>query len=211
MRHLLRVFYNAKTSERKTAEFKYCDYKDIEDIGLDLHELGLILQYTPGRLRELFQYAPEMDKFLLDEPIDIGDLRKQAHARDIAVHDDPESTDDDRMEAGDSEQAAMEDLAAYQMVFFMADVFVGWLQIAPADAVERRRIERVMEKYVEYATAPMYRHHDVFGDALTTCSRPMYSSPVLSLRFARAGGLPLLYEDWVRRFPSKLQYRRQMR
>lgn len=206
MRHLLRVFYNAKTSKRKTAEFKYCDYDDIEDVGLDLHELGLTLEFTPGRLRELFQHAPEMDKFLLDEPIDVGELRRQAYARDVAVHEGPESTDEDRMAAADFEDTATEDLAAYQMVFFMADMFVGWLQIAPADAVERRRIERVMEKYVEYATAPVYRHHDVFGDALTTCSRPMYASPVLSLRFARAGGIPLMFEDWVRRLPFKLQY-----
>ena len=81
MRHLLRVYYDAKTSGKRTAEFKYCDYKDIEDTGVDLHELVLTLQYTPGRLRELFQHAPEMDKFVLDEPIDVGVLRERAYAR----------------------------------------------------------------------------------------------------------------------------------
>ena len=204
MRHLLRVYYDAKTSNKRTAEFKYCDYKDIEDTGVDLHELGLTLQYTPGRLRELFQHAPEMDKFLLDEPIDVGALRERAYARAMAVHDDPESTDDDRFALGDLEDAAGNDLAAYQMVFFMADVFVGLLLLPPADAVERRRAGRVMERYVEYATKPVYRHHDAFGDALTTCSRPMYSSPVLSLRFARAGGISLMFEDWVRGFLLRL-------
>ena len=98
--------------------------------------------------------------------------------------------------------AAGNDLAAYQMVFFMADVFVGLLLLPPADAVERRRAQRTMERYVEYATKPVYRHHDAFGDALTTCSRPMYSSPVLSLRFARAGGISLMFEDWVCVFAS---------
>ncbi|KAJ3559071.1 hypothetical protein NM688_g557 [Phlebia brevispora] len=84
MRHLLRVFYDAKISGRRTDEFMYCDYGEIDDMGMDLHRLGLTLQYTPGRLRELFEYAPEMDKFLLDEPIDLGDLRRRAFERKCA-------------------------------------------------------------------------------------------------------------------------------
>ena len=198
MRHLVRVYYNAVVSGHKTAEFKYVD-EELDDIGIELHQLGLTLQLTPGRLRALFKEAPDMDNFLLEEPIDLGEARTQAYLRDRAVHADPESTDDDRVEAEEVSSHAGDDLAAYQMMFFVADVLVGWLMIPPGalSALERRRRKRAMDVLVSYATEPMYRENDAFGDALTTCCRPIYGSEFLAAEFARAGGISAMYLDWV--------------
>lgn len=197
MRHLLRVFYDAKISRRKTVEFRFCDYKDIDDVGPDLHEMGLTLQLTPGRLRALFKHAPDMDAFLFEEPIDLGNARISAFARKQAVDADPESTDDDRVKAGQLEDQAQNDLAAYQMIFFVTDLLMGWLVISPADAIERRRASRALQRFVELSTAPLYRHNDAFGDALTTCSRPVYALDSLAVKCARAGWLPAMFDDWV--------------
>lgn len=203
IRHLLRVYYDAKLSGRKPAEFKYCDLQDISKVGLDLHECGLTLQLMPGRLRALFRHALAMDTFLLEEPLDLGKWRTHSFARNEAVAADIESTDDDRMDACELEEKAGHDLAAYQMSFFVGDVLVAWLLLSPADAAEERRAARAMEKLVEYACSPPYRKGQALGDALTDAMRPVYTTRTVLLRFAHAGGLPALFDDWVSIFSLK--------
>ena len=198
----MRVYYDAKLSNRKPLEFKYCDVQDISRVGLDLHECGLTLQLMPGRLRALFRYATTMDAFLLEEPLDLGKWRAESFARNEAIAADDEASDDDRMKAADLEQTAGGDLAAYQMSFFMGDVLVAWLLVTPLDDVEERRAQRAMEKLVEYACSPPYRKTQALGDALTDAMQPVYTNLTVLLRFAHAGGLPALFDDWVRTLPT---------
>lgn len=197
IRHLLRVYYDAQLSGRKTAEFKYCDKENIDEVGLDLRQCGLTLQLTPGRLRALFRYAPAMDAFLFMEPLDLGRWRAEAFARGRVVAADLESTDEDRMAAGALEDRAQADLAAYQMSSFVTDVLVAWLLVSPLDSAEQDRATKAMGRLVEYASSPRYRDVQALGDALTDALRPVYESPDILVRFAHAGGLPALFNDWV--------------
>lgn len=152
----------------------------------------------PARLRALFKYAPDMDAFLLDEPLDLGKWRVESFARNEAVAADPESTDEERMAACELEEQAGQDIAAYQMSFFVGDVLVAWLLLSPVDEQEERRAERAMARLVEYACSPPYRKGQALGDALTDAMRPVYTTRSVLLRFAQAGGLPALFDDWVR-------------
>ena len=171
--------------------------QDISSVGLDLHECGLTLQLMPARLRALFRHAPDMDAFLLDEPLDLGKWRKEAFAQTEAVAADPESNDDDRMGSFEVEDKAGKDLAAYQMVFFVGDLLVAWLLLSPVDAQEEKRAQRAMERLVEYSSAPEYRKAQALGDSLTDAMRPLYTTKPVLVRFAQAGGLPALFDDWV--------------
>ncbi|GJE88210.1 zinc finger MYND domain-containing protein [Phanerochaete sordida] len=197
LRQLLRIYYDARLSGRKPAEFKYCDIQDISDVGLDLHECGITLQLMPTRLRALFRLAPDMDTFLLDEPLDLGKWRNEAFAATEAVAADPESNDDDRMTAFDKEDKAGKDLSAYQMAFFVGDILVAWVLLSPLDSTEERRAARAMERLVEYSSAPPYRKGQALGDSLTDAMRPLYGNTPALVRFAQAGGLPSLFDDWA--------------
>ncbi|KAL6308523.1 hypothetical protein BKA93DRAFT_866499 [Sparassis latifolia] len=195
VRHLLRVYYDAKLSGRKPAEFKYCDAKDIHDVGLDLHRAGVYLQLSPARLRALFSAAPDIEAFLLDEEIDIGKWRLEAQEVSDAVDADPESDDNDRERVMELEDSSGSDLAAYHMVYFVADLLVAFVLIPPVDITERRRAEWAMGRLVQYSTLPMWRR--ALGDPLTDTLRPLYASKESLVRFAHAGGLPSLYDDWA--------------
>lgn len=184
-------------SGRRSPEFRFCDVQEISTVGLDLHECGLTLQLMPGRLRALFRATPEMDMFLLEETLDIGPWRTAAFERSEAVAADPESTDDDRMAMADIEEKAGNDLAAYQMIYFIADVVVGWMLIKPVTELERRRVTRAIDRLVEYSSAPLYRKSQALGDPLTDAMTPIYANKTLLVRFAQAGGLPALFDDWV--------------
>ncbi|OBZ75782.1 hypothetical protein A0H81_04992 [Grifola frondosa] len=169
LRHLLRIYYDAKLSGRKPVEFKFCDAADLSDVGLDLHEMGIYLQLSPARLRALLRSAPDIEKFLIDEPLDIGKWRLDAQRATDAVNADPESDDDDRMGLIDLEDTSSDDLAAYQMVYFIADLLVAFL--------------------VMWRTA--------LGDSLTDAMRPIYWNQDVMVHFAHAGGLPALFGDWA--------------
>ena len=197
IRHLLRVYYDARLSGRKTAEFKYCDMQDINDVGIYLRQCGLTLQLNPARLRAVFRYAPSMDAFLFEELLDLGRWRAESFARNRAVAADPESTDEERMAAAELALEAEKDLAAYHLSFFVTDVLVAWLLISPLDSSEEDRAKKAMETLVKYAASPRYREGHVLGDALTEALRHVYESPDLLVRFAHAGGLPALFNDWV--------------
>lgn len=191
------MYYDAKVTRRRPAEFKYCDVEDLASVGTDLRECGLTLQFMPGRLRALFRSTPEMDEFLLDEPLDIGKWRREAFALEEAVAVDAEADDTDRMTLADLQERNRNDLAAYQMVYLVGDLLVAWVLIKPLTDLERRRAERAMERLIEYSSAPQYRKGQVLGDPLTDAMRPIYEDQGLMLRFARAGGLPAIFEDWV--------------
>lgn len=138
-----------------------------------------------------------MDEFLLDEPLDIGKWRREAFALEEAVAVDAEADDTDRMTLADLQERNRNDLAAYQMVYLVGDLLVAWVLIKPLTDLERRRAERAMERLIEYSSAPQYRKGQVLGDPLTDAMRPIYEDQGLMLRFARAGGLPAIFEDWV--------------
>ncbi|CCM03023.1 uncharacterized protein FIBRA_05140 [Fibroporia radiculosa] len=141
-----------------------------------------------------------MGAFLLDEPLDIGKWRKDAHDTKIAVDADPESDDDDRMHSIEMEDVAGKDLAAYHMVFFVADLLVSLALIHPNNVAEKTRRKRAMAKIVEYSTCPMHRL--ALGDNLTDSMRPLYWMEKVIVRFAHAGGLPALF-DWAQSMATK--------
>ncbi|GJE88217.1 zinc finger MYND domain-containing protein [Phanerochaete sordida] len=197
LRALLRIYYDAKITGRKPSEFKYCDVQDISSVGLDLHECGVTLQLTPPHLRALFRDAPDMETFLFEEPLDLGPWRQAAFALREAVASDPESTDEDRDEAYQIAERAADDFAAFQLGFFIGDLLVAWILLAPVDSAEERRARRAMERLVEYSSAPQYRKGEVFGDSLTDAMHPVYANKLALVRFAQAGGLPALMDDWA--------------
>jgi len=99
------------------------------------------------------------------------------------------------MRAIELEESSGKDLAAYRLVFFIADLLVAFVCMYPVDDAEKRRAERAMAKLVEYSTSPM--HRVALGDNLSDSMRPIYWSERLTIRFAHAGGLPALFDDWV--------------
>ncbi|KAH9920186.1 hypothetical protein B0H21DRAFT_781685 [Amylocystis lapponica] len=195
VKHLLRVYYDAKLSNRKPVEFKYCDVQDVSDVGLKLHRLGLLLQLAPARLRALLSYGPDMDTFVIDETIDIGRWRLEAQRVADAVAADPKSDGDDRRRVVDLRESSDDDFAAFNMVYFVADILVAFILVPPIDNTERSRAERAMTKLVEYSTSPMWRR--ALGDPLSDAMRPIYWSKPLTLRFVHAGGFPALFDDWA--------------
>ena len=142
------------------------------------------------RFRALFQHARDMEAFIFDEPLDVGWWRAESFAREQALKADPEATFDDKMAHSD-EESADDDSTAYQMIYFVGAVLTTWITLAPAmKGEEARRATRVIERMVEYSTDPFYQH------ALS--DRPIYRVPFVLVRFAHAGGLPALFDDWVR-------------
>ena len=168
----------------------------IDEVGFDLHQCGLTLQLTPGRLRALFRTAPSILSFIFDEPLDIGKWRTEASNREVAIARDPESTDDDWNNAVELGKKAKEDYAARQMAFFIADVLMGWLLISPVDSAEDRLVENAMQKFVDLCFLKD-KYEKVLGDALSDAIAVVIDRPTLTLRFIRAGGLPLLFSEWV--------------
>ena len=132
IRHLLRVFYDAKITGRKPAEFNFCDVEDMNKVGVDLHECGATLQFMHDRFRALFRHAPDMDAFILDEPLDVGRWRTAVYEKEQALKADPETTFDDKWAMNDEEDLADSDFAAYQMVYFVGEVLATWITLAPA-------------------------------------------------------------------------------
>lgn len=168
------------------------------DVALNMHEVGLYLRLRPTRFHAILR-APAADgfgtvaDFVLADPLDVGAARVRAQARLDAVARDAEADDGARAGAEDAEDRAAGDLAAYQFGFFVGDVLVACAtHAAPADADLG---ERAMERLVELSTRALYRQ--ALGDALTESMKAVYCETKLLLPFARLGGLPALYGDWV--------------
>ncbi|KAG6371699.1 hypothetical protein JVT61DRAFT_9040 [Boletus reticuloceps] len=175
VRHLLRVYYDAVFTHRKTVEFKFCDMKDMSDVGLKLHECGLFLQLSPGRLSACLSSAPDLETFIFDDPIDLGRWRLEAAAIEQTVKADPEADDDDRERALELENKSGNDLAAYQLSFFLGDVLVAFLINPANDNKDKARQAKAMGRLVMMSTTPLYQL--AFGDALTDAMRPVYWTP----------------------------------
>ncbi|KAF9233821.1 hypothetical protein BU15DRAFT_90206 [Melanogaster broomeanus] len=179
VRHLLRVYYDVV-----------------------LHEVGLFLQLNPGRFRACLSSAPEMETFVLDDPIDLGQWRLAAAAIEEAVKADPEADDGDRERMGDLEDKSGKDCAAYQLAFFLGDVLVAFLINPANDEKDKERQRKAMKKLVMMSTIPVYRR--AFGDPLTDAMRPIYWTPKVLVKFSHAGGLPALIGDWPwRKLPEQ--------
>ncbi|KAF8558575.1 hypothetical protein OG21DRAFT_1455112 [Imleria badia] len=195
VRHLLRVYYDTVFTKRKTTEFKFCDMKDVNDVGLKLHECGLFLQLSPARLRACLANALGLETFILDDPIDLGRWRLAAAAVEQVIQADPEAEDDDRYQAAELEDTSGNDTAAYQLSFFLGDVLVAFLLNPVIDDKDKERQEKALKRLVMMSTTPMYRL--ALGDALTDAMRPVYWTPKLLVRLSHAGGLPALVGDWA--------------
>lgn len=198
LRHLLRVYYDAKMTRRRPDEFKYCDEPDVEDVGLRLHEVGLFFQLRPTRFRVLLGTPAadgqgSLENFLLDEPLDLGAARLAAQELVDRAAADPEADDADRERAMGSEDNAGGDLAAYQMSFLVGDLLVACALHAPP--TEQRTAERALERLVDLSTKNVNRL--ALGDGLTDAMRPVYTDKRLLVRFAHLGGLSALVGDWV--------------
>ncbi|KZT18304.1 hypothetical protein NEOLEDRAFT_1080591 [Neolentinus lepideus HHB14362 ss-1] len=196
MRTLLRIYYNAVMGDKKIADFKYCDAQNINDIGLRLHETGLFLQLSPARLRDLLDIAPDMERFLLDDPLDVGKYREQAARRD-ALFDSPDADLDieTREQILQEYDTSGSDQAGYQIMFFIADICVALATGPTRDRKDKVRAEKAMRRLVEWSTVKMYR--DAFGDALTDAMTPIYRTNAYLVKFCQAGGIGALIGDWV--------------
>lgn len=193
LRHLLRVYYDAAVTNKRSSEFKLCDIEEISDIGLAIHEVGIFLQLSPSRLKALVTAAPDLETFIVDEPLDVGKWRLRAETKKQAVEADIESTDDDCESYMETEDKAGKDCAAFQMAFLYGDLLVAFIMHPDLGA---RAPDRAMQKLVEISTSAFWRF--ALGDPLTDAMRPVYWTPKLLLKFAHAGGLPALIGDWVR-------------
>ena len=197
MRYLLRIYYTAVVTGRKPEEFKYCDYERVDEVGLDLHRYGFTLQLVSHRLRALFRNAHEMDTVLFDEPLDLGPLRSEVYTRAKAMSTDPEATEEDRISLENLQEKAEKDGAVHQFSPFIFDVLIGWALISPLNEEETRRSERAMKRLVELSCAPEYCKYNIWSDAARDSMRYLYADSAALLRFAHAGGLPALINDWV--------------
>lgn len=158
-------------TKRKTTEFTFCDVQKINDVTVDLklHACSLLLQLSPGRFRACLSSAPELERFLLDDPIDLGRWRLEAAAVEQGVQADPEAHEDDRERAIDLEDKSGDDIAAYQLAFFLGDVLVAFLLNPVNDDKDEERQETAMKRLVMISTSPVYRR--ALGDALTDAMR----------------------------------------
>lgn len=203
IRHLLRVFYDFHVGQRQHPDLVFCDWKKMSDVGITLHRIGLALQLDPPRLRlAMSAGGKELETFLLDDELDIGDFRKAAILIERRVTADVESEDADRMTAGEIEDAAEEDMAAHVMSCFLGDLMVAFILNAsnnnPESSTEEKRwASKAMMRLVHWSTSETLR--SALGDPVTDAMRPIYWSTPLLIKFSQAGGLGALFGDWVSR------------
>ncbi|KAJ7714155.1 hypothetical protein B0H16DRAFT_1435632 [Mycena metata] len=198
IRHLLRVFYNFKVGQRIHPDMVFCDWRQTFDVGLTLHQVGLCLQLDPPRLRAVMEAGGrELEVFLLDEEMDVGDFRKAAMLVEQRVAADVEADASEHVAATNIEQAAGKDLAAHVMAWFYGDVSVAFILNEGADSTpdEKRWAQKAMKRLVRWSTSATLRGS--LGDSLTDTMRPIYWSTAVLTRFCQAGGLAALFGDWV--------------
>ncbi|KAJ7667239.1 hypothetical protein B0H17DRAFT_1018721 [Mycena rosella] len=197
-RHLLRIFYDCAVDGHAHPDLIFCDWEKMFDVGLALHRVGLCLRLDPPRLRAAMAGGgKELEAFLLDDELDIGEFRKAAFIVEQRVAADVEAEDADRMAAGKINSAAQKDLAAHILSWFYGDISVAFImnETSSSDANEKRWAHKAMKRLVLWSTSTTY--HSTLGDSLTDAMRPIYwSLPVLT-KFGLAGGLGALFGDWV--------------
>ncbi|KAJ6565378.1 hypothetical protein B0H10DRAFT_1929122 [Mycena sp. CBHHK59/15] len=198
IRHLLRVYYDFLVGKRPHPDLMFCDWEKVFDVGITLHQVGLCLQLDPPRLRAVMAVGgKELEGFLLDDALDVGEFRTAAIAIEKRVAADVESEDADRMKASKIDEAAQKDIAAHVLSWFYGDVSVAFvLNDSPSGSEnEKRWARKALKRLVHWSTSPTLRL--ALGDPLTDSMRPIYwSMPVLT-RFGQAGGLGALFGDWV--------------
>ncbi|KAJ7826782.1 hypothetical protein B0H14DRAFT_3467446 [Mycena olivaceomarginata] len=198
IRHLLRVFYDFLVGLRPHPDLVFCDWEQMFDVGLTLHEVGLCLQLDPPRLRAAMAAGGrELESFLLDDDLDIGDFRTAAIETERRVAADAESEDADRMAASDIEGMADKDIAAHVLAWFFGDISVAFImnENTGSDADEKRWAGKALTRLVHWSTSATLR--TTLGDSLTDAMRPIYWSKPLLIKFSQAGGLGALFGDWA--------------
>ncbi|KAJ6470865.1 hypothetical protein C8R45DRAFT_1014831 [Mycena sanguinolenta] len=198
VRHLLRVYYDFAVGQRQHPDLVFCDWEQIFHVGLTLHQVGLCLQLDPPRLRAAMAAGGhELEKFLLDDDLDVGDFRKAAILIERRVAADVESDDSDRMAAGEIEQAVANDLAAHVLAWWFGDIAVAFIvhETPNSNDDEKRWASKAMARLVHWSTSDTLRM--TLGDSLTDAMRPIYWSMPLLVKFSQAGGLGALFGDWV--------------
>ncbi|KAK7042716.1 MYND-type domain-containing protein [Favolaschia claudopus] len=198
IRHLLRVFYDFHVGKRLHPDLTLCDWPQMFNVGITLHQVGLCLQLDPPRLRAAMDVGGrELETFLLDDELDVGGFRKAALLIEKRVAADVEAEDSDRMAAGEAETAAEKDLAAHVLAWFLGDVAVAFVMQEHAGSAddEKRWASKAMDRLVHWSTSKTLRL--TLGDTLTDAMRPIYWSTPLLIEFSHAGGLGALFGDWI--------------
>lgn len=200
---LLRAYYDLKVANKRTPDLKYCDFRQVFEIGFELHKVGLYLQLDPARLRAAMAAGGEdLVSFFLREPLDVGPYRRSAWRIEQAVEMDPEANDEIRMKASDFSGKASDDLSAHIMCWIIADVNVAFVMQEPQNSAEQEWARLACQRLVSWSTDAAMR--DTLGDPLTDAMRPLYSNPPALLQFSHAGGLGALFGDWVRSLQTSL-------
>ncbi|KAJ7261054.1 hypothetical protein C8J57DRAFT_1471511 [Mycena rebaudengoi] len=198
IRHLIRVYYDFVVAKRPHRDLVFCDWEKMFDVGITLHRVGLCLQLDPPRLRAaMAEGGKELETFLLEDALDVGEFRATAIAIEEKVAADVEAEDEDREIAGDIDDAAQKDLAAHILSWFYGDISVAFIlnEKPDSDAAEKRWARKALKRLVHWSTSATMRL--ALGDPLTDAMRPIYwSMPVLT-KFGQAGGLGALFGDWV--------------
>ncbi|KAK7000594.1 MYND-type domain-containing protein [Favolaschia claudopus] len=198
IRHLLRVFYDFHVGKRLHPDLTLCDWPQMFNVGITLHRVGLCLQLDPPRLRAAMDVGGrELETFLLDDELDVGDFRKAALVIEKRVAADVEAEDSNRMAAGEAETAAEKDLAAHVLAWFLGDIAVAFVMHEHAGSAddEKRWASKAMDRLVHWSTSKTLRL--TLGDTLTDAMRPIYWSTPLLIKFSHAGGLGALFGDWI--------------
>ncbi len=125
------------------------------DVSITLHKVGLYLQLDPSRLRSFMAAGgADVEKLVLDEPLDIGSWRKIAGKLDKQLKNDEEADDDDREEVGIISDKASEDLAAHMMVWFFADVTSRSCSTSPSTRKKRSGLRSLLADWSSGRQAP---------------------------------------------------------
>ncbi|KAK7033720.1 MYND-type domain-containing protein [Favolaschia claudopus] len=198
VRHLLRVYYDFRLGQRPHDDLAFCDWPTLPAVSFTLHQVGLCLQLDLPRLRAAMTVCgEELESFLLDEALDIGDFRKTALAIEKRVDKDTEADKSDRLDASGAQIMAETDMAAHAMGWFFADTAVAFLlnENSSQNADAKRWARKAMTRLVDWSTSPTMRA--ALADPLSDSLRPIYWSQPLLVRFSHAGGLAALYGDWT--------------
>ncbi|KZS89669.1 hypothetical protein SISNIDRAFT_458616 [Sistotremastrum niveocremeum HHB9708] len=194
IRALFRIYYNWQVTEERTADLKYCDFDDVGDVSIPLHELGLTLQLDRRRLKAVIDAGgAEFERVVLDMAPDIGPWREAAMNYEDELRKSEEADDGDRDDAQDLQDKADEDLAAYATVWFYGDLHVAFIMGTPTTEDEKRRAKKALKRLVFWSCNKKMRL--IFGDCLTDSMRSIYGTPELLVKFCQVGGLAALIGD----------------
>lgn len=178
LRYLLRSYFEKK-KDRKLMNV------DTGDLGLRLHELAVTFNATID-IEKLFETDPIFEDLILNEMPDVGPLRLRAFEQRSLPRDERDY---------DLEEAAADDLTAYEFSFFTNNV-LAYLVVEGKDP---NVSQRALKQLHRLTTIDLYRKSlgDALSDAMNTYIYAQSKNIALIDKLVSNNGVSIFFHDYI--------------